>query len=55
MVPAVVGWSIPAIAGHINSIRQRKVLRKIMGNIIADKQHRKDDEQKRKLLKRYSN
>ena len=51
MVPAVVGWSIPAIAGHINSIKQRKVLRNMMGNIIRINNSEQDDKQKRKLLK----
>lgn len=34
MVPAIVGWSIPAIAGYVNSVRQRKVLRNFVAKIL---------------------
>ena len=50
MVPAIVGWSIPAIAGYVNTVRQRKVLRKIMGDIIHVNNNVIDDIEKRKLL-----
>ena len=51
MVPAIVGWSIPAIAGYFNTIRQRKVLRKIMGEIIDANNNVGNIEQKRKRLR----
>jgi len=50
MVPAVAGWSIPAIAGYFNTVRQRKVLRKIMREIVHVNNNVRDDEQKRKFL-----
>jgi YVTN family beta-propeller protein len=50
MVPAIAGWSIPAIAGYVNTVRQRKVLRKIMGDIIRVNNSSSDDEEKRRLF-----
>lgn len=50
MIPAIVGWSIPPIFSYVNTVRQRKVLRKIMGDIIRVNNRVNDDKQKRKLL-----
>jgi YVTN family beta-propeller protein len=50
MIPAVVGWSIPAITGYISRVRQRKVLRCCMGKIIQIHGNTQDDKDKHMSL-----
>jgi YVTN family beta-propeller protein len=46
MIPAVVGWSIPAIAAYVSRVRQRKVLRYCMGKIIQIHDNTQNDKDK---------
>jgi YVTN family beta-propeller protein len=50
MVPAIAGWSIPAIAGYVNSVRQRKVLRTVMGQIMEINNRIHEQKQRRRAL-----
>ena len=50
MVPAVAGWSIPAITAYINGVRQRKVLRCCMGKIIQIHEDTEIDKDKHRSL-----
>jgi len=50
MVPAVAGWSIPAITAYVSKVRQRKVLRYCMGNIIQIHEDTQNDKDKHMSL-----
>jgi YVTN family beta-propeller protein len=50
MVPAVAGWSIPAITAYVSRVRQRKVLRYCMGNIIQIHEDTQNDKDKHMSL-----
>jgi|GEM_PF-592136 len=50
MVPAVAGWSIPAITAYVSRVRQRKVLSYCMGKIIQIHDDTQNDKHKHRSL-----
>jgi YVTN family beta-propeller protein len=50
LVPAVVAWSIPAIVGYFNSLKQRKALRSIMEKIMQINNDIREEKQRRSAL-----
>jgi len=50
MIPAVVGWSIPAITAYVSRVRQRKVLSYCMAKIIQIRDTSQEDKDKQRSL-----